>query len=58
MYTDIVKTADWYSEEENFYKKWNAIRKQNATDHEWYEGSSDFTIYCTDGEITKAEAIQ
>ena len=28
MYTDIIKTADWYSEEENFYKKWNAIKSE------------------------------
>ena len=38
--------------------EWNSISKQNSSGHEWYEGSSDFTIYCTDGEITKAEAIK
>ncbi|MDY2696361.1 MAG: leucine-rich repeat domain-containing protein [Eubacteriales bacterium] len=40
--------------------EWNAIDKTKSpsSNTTWYEGSSDFTIYCTDGEITKAEAIQ
>lgn len=38
--------------------EWNAISKADAIANKWYEGKSDFTIYCTDGEITKAEAIQ
>ena len=28
MYADIVKTADWYSEEEKFYQKWNAVKSE------------------------------
>ena len=42
--------------------EWNSIDKlyvENEYDSvHWFDGSSDFTIYCTDGEITKAEAIK
>ena len=28
MYADVIKTADWYSEEEKFYQKWNAVKSE------------------------------
>ena len=52
LFLTLMFDLNNYNEEQHRYKKkkeWNAIKKDSS----WDSSTGNYTIYCTDGEITK-----